>query len=162
VLDFFSPQVERLKRKRDVAGLIEALRAGRPRVRRAAANALVEIPDRRTLEPLIAALGDSDPAVRVNAALALGEFEHARPETLDTMVEPLAAAFRDESPSVRAMAASALGRMKSPRAVEPLTALLSDESELVRTTATWVLQAFGDRGAVPERQSGLEAEHREL
>jgi HEAT repeat protein len=162
VLEFFSPKIKRMKRKRDVAGLIEALKEGGPRVRRAAANALVEIPDRRALEPLVAALADPDAAVRANAALALGEFEHSRPETLGTIVEPLAAAFDDESPPVRAMAAAALGRMKSPRAVEPLTELLSDESELVRTTAMWVLQGFGDQGVVPEGQGTRRAERTEL
>lgn len=147
MLEFFSPKVARLKRKRDVASLVEALTKGGPRARRAAANALIEIPDRRALEPLIAALRDPDPAVRANAALALGEFEHARPETLGTVVEPLAAALGDESPSVRAMAASALGRTKNPGSVERLTVLLDDESELVRKTATSVLEGFGGRPA---------------
>ena len=162
MLEFFSPKIERMKRKRDVAGLIEALEEDGPRVRRAAANALVEIPDPRALEPLVAALADPDPAVRANAALALGEFEHPRPETLGTMVERLAAALNDESPSVRAMAASALGRMKSSRAAEPLTALLSDESALVRTTAMWVLQGFTDQGLVPEGQGTRRAKRSEL
>jgi HEAT repeats/PBS lyase HEAT-like repeat len=145
VLEFFSPKVTRLRRKRDVASLIAALSDRSARVRRAAANALVEIPDPRTPDPLIAALGDSDPAVRANAALALGEFEDARPETpLAAIVQPLVAALEDESPSVRAMAASALARMKDPRAVEPLVRLLDDESELVRQTATSVLRGFGD------------------
>ncbi len=162
MLEFYSPKIKRMRRKRDVAGLIEALKEGGPRVRRAAANALIEMPDHRALEPLVAALADSDAAVRANAALALGEFEHSKPETLGTIVEPLAAAFDDESPPVRAMAAAALGRMKSPRAVGPLTGLLNDESELVRTTAMWVLHGFGEQGVVPEGQGSRRGERSEL
>src|SRR3712207_2052809 len=142
-----------MRRGRDGAGLTAALRDGTPRVRRAAANALDEIPDRRRPEPLIAALGDSDPAVRANAALALGELEDARPDTpLAAIVDPLVARLGDESPSVRAMAASALARMKDPRAVEPLIGLLEDDSELVRQTARSVLRSEEHTSELQSRQ----------
>jgi HEAT repeat protein len=145
VLEFFSPRVRRLKRRRDVAELIALLQHRSPRLRRTAANALVTIPDRRSLEPLVAALGDEDPAVRANAALALGEFEDARAETpLAAIVEPLATALRDPDPSVRVMAASALGRRKDPRAVGHLERALEDENELVRKAAAAVLAGFRD------------------
>lgn len=90
-----------------------------------------------------AALGDEDPPVRANAALALGEFEDARTETpLAAIIEPLATALKDPDPSVRVMAASALGRMKDPRAVGHLESALEDENELVRKAAAAVLAGF--------------------
>jgi HEAT repeat protein len=146
VLDFFAPSVTRLRRRRDLAGLIEALRSGQVRVRRAAANALILMPDPRAAEPLTAALRDPDELVRVNAALALGELQGPRPEYERTL-EPLLAALDDPSAQVRAMAASALGLRKDARAIAGLVRHLDDESALVRTTALVVLRGFDDSRA---------------
>jgi HEAT repeat protein len=142
--DYSSRKVEGLRKRRDVPGLALALTGGAPRDRRAAANTLIEIPDRRALPALIAALGDEDEAVRRNAALALGELEDGRPgDELDTIVEPLVGALSDFDPLVRVSAASALGRMRSTRAIEPLERLAGDDpDELVRTTAATVLRGF--------------------
>jgi bilin biosynthesis protein len=156
MLEFFSPRVTRLRRKRDVAGLIEALKTGSPRERRAAANALITIPDRRALEPLMTALGDGDPTVRMNATLALGEFTGTHPE-LASIAESLFRVLADDVATVRAMGASALGRTKDPRAVEPLIGLLDDQSEVVRKTAAAVLRGFDDpraRAALARRAAG--------
>jgi HEAT repeat protein len=142
VLEFYSVRVQRLRDRRDVPGLIEALRAGRPRARRAAANALIEIPDPRAIDALVAALSDHDELVRLNAALALGEFQ-GRPE-LSGLVEPLTGALRDESPLVRAMAASALGRAKDPAAVPALVEALDDPDHGVQRTVEAVLPTFDD------------------
>jgi HEAT repeat protein len=142
VLEFYSVRVHRLRDRRDVPGLIEALRTGRPRARRAAANALIEIPDPRAIDVLVAALSDQDDLVRLNAALALGEFQ-GRPE-LSGLVEPLTGALRDESPLVRAMAASALGRAKDPAAVPALVEALDDPDHGVQRTVEAVLPTFHD------------------
>jgi HEAT repeat protein len=144
VRDFHSPKVRRLQRRGDVAGLVDALGSSNARVRRTAANALIERSDVRAVEALTKALGDPDRLVRANAALALGELDDRRENTpVAEAVEPLIAALTDEDATVRAMAASALGRRKDPRAVEPLERLLhDDEDEVVRNTALAVLHAF--------------------
>lgn len=154
MLDFYSARVHRLRDRRDIPGLIEALRTGRPRSRRAAANALIEIPDPRAIDTLVAALSDADELVRLNAALALGEFQ-GRPE-LSTIVEPLSAALRDESPFVRAMAASALGRAKDPGAVPALIEALDDPDYGVQATVEAVLPTFDD----PRAREALAAKGR--
>ncbi len=69
---FGAPNIDDLKAKRDVDGLIEALRHKDEHVRRQAAEALGELKDRRAVEPLIAALKDEDTAVRLATADALG------------------------------------------------------------------------------------------
>jgi len=142
--EFSSRKVDGLRKHRDIPGLVQALEHGRQRERRAAANAFIEIPDRRALAPLVTALRDDDAAVRRNAALALGEFEDTRPQSeLDAIVEPLLGALDDPTPLVRASAASALGRMKSALATEPLDRLRRDDAdELVRRTAAAVLRGF--------------------
>jgi HEAT repeat protein len=145
VLEFFSPKVTRLRRRRDVAGLVDVLRRGGPRDRRAAANALIAIPDPRTVEPLTEALKDADPLLRTNAALALGELQDGRPHAdLSPIVTPLVEALGDPAPEVRAMAASALGRTRSAAALEPLIAALGDPSTTVRLTAKAVLSGYDD------------------
>jgi HEAT repeat protein len=142
VLEFFSPRVSRLRKRRDVPGLVEALQKSGPRSRRAAANAFILITDPRAIDALVAALRDPDELVRLNAALALGEFQ-GRPE-LSTIVEPLAGALSDESPLVRSMAASALARAKKPEAVPALVAALDDPDGNVRATVAAVLPTFDD------------------
>jgi HEAT repeat protein len=142
--DFSSRKVEGLRKRRDVPGLAQILLGGSPRDRRAAANTLIEIPDRRALAALVAALGDEDEAVRRNAALALGEFQDTRPGSeLDAIVEPLVGALGDSAPLVRVSAASALGRMKSEHALGPLERLARDDPDgLVRATAAAVVRGF--------------------
>ena len=143
MLEFLSPKVARLRRRRDVAGLIEVLRQGSARERRAAANALIGMPDQRAVDPLAEALQDVDPLLRTNAALALGELQDRRPGAdLAPIVEPLVAALGDPAAEVRAMAASALGRTKTERALDPLIAALSDSDATVRLTAKAVLRGY--------------------
>jgi HEAT repeat protein len=145
---FASRRVSGLKRRRDVAGLIEALRSGNERDRRAAANALVTIPDTRAVDPLLDALRADDWLVRTNAALALGEFQDARPDSeLRRIVEPLGAALQDTQPSVRAAAATALGRLRDPGSIEALVGALDDDNAAVGKMAALVLRGFDDERA---------------
>jgi len=76
---FGPPNVEKLKEKRDLKGLIKALRYKRDGVvRQTAAEVLGEIGDARAVEPLLAALRDEDSDVREAAAEALGKIGDAR------------------------------------------------------------------------------------
>ena len=145
MLEFWSPRVDRRRRRRDVPGIVDALRTGGLRTRRAAANALVAIPDVRATDALVSALTDDDELVRTNAALALGELTGPQSEGEVLKVQgALVHALRDPQPRVRAMAASALARAKSAEALEPLIGALQDEDPLVRRTATVVLEGFDD------------------
>jgi hypothetical protein len=72
------PQVERLRDARDVAGLAALLHDGAPRERWEAARALGAVGGEASRPALLAALDDTDPAVR-RAALA-GLVGLARPE----------------------------------------------------------------------------------
>ena len=115
---FGPPNVERLEKKRDVPGLIEALGYAKEGkiggVRYDAAEALGKIGDKRAVAPLCAALKDSDMRVRDRAAMALGEIGDAR------AVEPLCAALKDSYVDVRMSAAAALGYIGGTSAVEAL------------------------------------------
>jgi HEAT repeat protein len=109
-------------------------------VRQAAAEALGKIGDARVVEPLIAALKDTDKDVRQAAAVALGKIGDAR------AVEPLIAALKDEERDVRAVATEALVKIGT-LAVEPLIAALKDRDSDVRQAA-YVLGEIGDARAV--------------
>ena len=76
---FGPPDIAKLKAKGDVPGLIKALRYAKGSgVRRDAATALGEIGDPRAVEPVVAALGDSDQRVREAATEALDKIGGAR------------------------------------------------------------------------------------
>ena len=103
---FGPPNIEKLKAKRNVQGLIKALIYKKDAtVRRDALEALGAIGDARAVEPLIAALKDSELYVRLGGAKALGEIGDAR------AVESLSAALQDSASDVRKNAAAALGKI---------------------------------------------------
>jgi HEAT repeat protein len=139
------PNVEQLKARGDVEGLIKALGNKDYAVRRQAAHALGGIKDARAVEPLADALKDKEPSVRESVAEALREMGDAR------AVEALIAALTDSSEMVRSHAAAALGRIGDARAVEPLIAALRDREGYhgwVRQQAAGALANIKDTRAV--------------
>ena len=117
---FGPPDVEKLKARGDVAGLIRALGYGKDaRIRMEAADALTTIGDARAVEPLCVALRDPDWAVQSKAAGALGNLGDPR------AVEPLITASKEMDPNVRLSAIGALGRIGQVRALDAIMAGLS-------------------------------------
>jgi len=88
-----------------------------------------------------AALRDTDPFVRRQAALAAGRIGDS------AAVGPLIAALADPAPPVRATAAFALGLLKPRRAVAPLVALARVEPEAI----TAIAKIGGDEAAAALR-----------
>jgi len=139
---FGSPSVEKLKNKGNVEGLIKALGFEKDAsIRQAAAQALGEIDDAQSVEPLISTLKDSDIKVRQFAASALGQIGDPR------AVEPLITVLEDKD--VRKSAAGALVDIGVP-AVEPLIANLQHEDPHVCKVVAEILVQIGDpRGVGP-------------
>jgi HEAT repeat protein len=77
--------------------------------------------DMPALLPVIDALQDAHPYVRICAALVLGRLGQRQ------AVESLIMALRDDNPSVRAYAAHALADIGDQRAIEPIMQALHDE-----------------------------------
>ncbi len=118
---FGPPDIEKMKARRDVKGLIKALTSPKTgNIRYKAAQYLGFIGDLRAVEPLISALKDREPLVGVFSAEALGDIGDPR------AVEPLIVALKNGSFELRERAAEALGKIGDPRAVEPLTVALKD------------------------------------
>jgi HEAT repeat protein len=130
------PNVQQLKSKGDVDGLIEALGyQDDHNVRLAAATALGRIGNSRAVDPLISALEDQ-PRIREVAVMALGEIGDPR------AVESLISALEDDDWELRSTIAKSLGKIGDPRAVKPLLNLLEDKSENVRWYASQALEAI--------------------
>ncbi len=129
------PNIEKLKAKGKVKGLIKALSYEDSIVRRFAVKALAEIGDFRALEPLITALQDKDYRVSAAAATALSQIG-------SPAVEPLIAALKGNDYRVRKAAAIALGQIGSP-AVESLITALQDKNYHVRKAAATTLDNLG-------------------
>jgi HEAT repeat protein len=88
------------------AELIAALANGDPELRKAAAEALTNIPDPRALDALGRALSDPDREIRAAAVHALGHIEDER------ATGHLLRALKDPDREVRKLAAEALGERK--------------------------------------------------
>ena len=94
-MGFFKPNIEKMKAKKDVGGLIKALKDKDGGVRVSAAEALGKIGYAGAIESLVQVLNDEERDVRSEAAEALGKIKEER------AVEPLIHALKDENVDVR-------------------------------------------------------------
>lgn len=132
--------IKRMKKERDVDGLIEVLKAEGSMtnlgVRSSAAIALGEIGDARAIEPLVQALKDWDRILRQFAAGALEKLGW-RPRNVEEEVSYF-------------IAKQWYGRLGEvgPAAVEILLHFLKDPDEVVKCTATQALARLKDERAI--------------
>lgn len=148
------PNVEKLYKKGDIEGLINALEYYRMwEVRKAAAKALGELRDPRAIEPLINALNDPFGGVRETVAYALGNIDDSSAvytiinalksddkyfregaakalgnRNAEEAVSSLIYALNDTYCEVQISAAESLGKIESFEAIEPLADLLNKKS----------------------------------
>ena len=133
-----------------IPALIEMLeREKDATARNAMVYALGEFRDARAIEPLIAIVSDTDPALREEAVRSLGQIgeEIESPRIIDA----LAARLGDEDWGTWQSAAEMLIRLNAPQKAEAERALITDlESENVEIQlgAAWSLVAVGDERAL--------------
>lgn len=129
-------------RERALDALTVAATSGTPEIRVNALEALSATP--RRVEPLVrAALADPVPAVRITAAVVIGNI---RLDSSASFVEPL---LNDSLLPVRASAAYALKRCGREVDMTPIAELLQDESPRWRAQAAYWLGKLGNRTALP-------------
>jgi HEAT repeat protein len=143
------------------------------RVRWKAVQALGKARDERALEPLLGALKDRLPTMRIAALSALGQLRDQRAiAQVITLLDdpdgkvrtsaagalkkfgkaahpPMFAAYRSGSAKARFVLLGALGRIKSPAVSELLIAALDDPQTEIRLEAARVLGVRKDQRAVP-------------
>ncbi len=108
-----------------------------------AALALASI-SRPAIDSLVAALDDRAPAVRRNAAWAIGEARGGFMVNRSAALMPLIRLLSDGDATVRRAAAWGLSELKSYDAVEPLIGTLNDSDPAVRGTAAFALGEIKD------------------
>ena len=145
----FKPNVEKLAAKKDVEGLIKALKHNDASVQVAAGYALEEIEDASAVEPLLQALKDEDEHVRWRAVERLGFIGDKR------ALDPLILALKDKEENVREEAAEALGEIGDKRAVESLIEAFRDSDEDVRKNAVYALGELKSKKAVKVLKEAL-------
>ena len=144
------PNIQKLKKERNINGLIKALNHKIWQIRCDAADALGDMNDSRAVEPLIAALEDERDSVPLNncwvkmaAADALGQLGDAR------AVTPLIAALKNRGGLVITRGvATHLVESRDPRWVNVLTPLLESDSwvDLYSTVDKHAVIALGKIG----------------
>jgi len=143
---FGPPNVERLKQRRNLKGLLKALSyRDDAKVRKQAAEALGGLKDAQALPQLLSALDDDEPGVRVASASALGEIGDDRAlEPLRAMlIAGLGQGGAQGEPLYEAIV-QALGSIGGEGAVEALRGALDTEMESVREAAETSLEALGE------------------
>ncbi|OEU68359.1 MAG: hypothetical protein BBJ57_10405 [Desulfobacterales bacterium PC51MH44] len=176
--NLFKPNIEKLKTKQKVDGLIKALQYKKDwSVRNSAAEALGEISDPRAVDPLIKALKDDKEAVRSAAATALREigWEYIGKDWIyylialkdwnklikmgESAIEPLIEVLQDEdSFALHPESIKALGTIKDKRAVEPLIEVLQAKKPDLRKEVVKALGQLGDEKVVKPLISVLQNE----
>jgi HEAT repeat protein len=122
----------------DAAFLCSLLSSAEASVRSAALSALSVVGGEFALEPVVFALSDEEPDVRLAAARALGRMRDEDGSVIgfDRLVE---LSRREDDPRLRGASARALGDSGDPRALAPLGALVKAEPMV----AVAALEALG-------------------
>ena len=148
--------IGRLVSKRDLGGLVAALRNGDKDTRWMAAGGLGELRDPRAVDALVRALADADPDVRWKAVEALGSIGDTR------ATEALTPFLSDPDGTVRLQVLWALGKIRDPRATAHIIPFLTDPDYDMRIATIWALGAMrgGDavaalRGMLLDRHPGI-------
>jgi len=157
-LRFSIADITRFYSKKDISGLIAALRDDQKDIRWMAVGALGELRDSEAVEPLICTLSDPDSDVRWKAAEALGSIGDSR------ATEAIIPLLGDPDGTARIQAIWALGKIRDPRATTQIVGCLSDTDHDIIIAAIWALGTIGDRRAIAalrekllDRHSGIRA-----
>ncbi|MFH0924447.1 MAG: HEAT repeat domain-containing protein [bacterium] len=132
----------KLKIKKAVLPLIQALKAKDWIVRESAAIALGQLGDSQAVDALIMAINDKSIHVRAYSVQALGIIKNIR------AFEPLIATLKDDNIDLKIYTLNALIELGDLRAVEPIIPLLKDKNCLVQNAAAKILGWFKDPRAV--------------
>jgi HEAT repeat protein len=135
---FFAPDVRELLQKKDVKGLIRALRSDLDTTYLPALDALGMLGDKRATKPVIKFLkkqSRSNNSARIKACECLGKLGDS--SAIRTLIEIV----DNENSVTGAAAARSLGKFRDPRAVQPLIRAMKKFT--VRAAASEALVSYG-------------------
>lgn len=139
---FGPPDIAKLKAKKDLKGLINALNYKDAYIRADAVEALGELGDPKSYDPLIHALSDSDSDVRKRVVLAVASLGDKK------AFEPLLFMLKDSEYDVQSNAILSLGKLRDERAVDILTEYIDGEFHII--AAAEALSEIGAHTTEPE------------
>jgi HEAT repeat protein len=135
---FLAGNIGKLKARKDLPGLIRALRVSDPEIQYHAAEALGELRDPSAAGALAETLGTTPHSgVRWKAAEALSRLGESSVDCLVALLD-----HKDED--VRWKSAIALGELRSRKSVPALVRLLDDKDHYVRSRAASALGMMGE------------------
>jgi HEAT repeat protein len=140
------PDIEGLAARKDIAGLVKALRYNDVDVQSRIADILGSLGTEATDE-LVRALKKKDKNTRLGIIEALTQIKDPR------AVPALMKTLKDESSEVRWETAIALGEIGEPTAIEPLIHALKDHDKYVRYGAAFALAKIGWKPADDEQKA---------
>lgn len=148
---FGPPNVEKLRAKNDIPGLIKALHYDKdPTIVHAAARALGQASDPQAIEPLVATLRNEDDAtLRATALQALGQLGAT------SQHDVFVTALKDKQPEVRKASINALGKLGDPQSIDPLIDLFKRQDADLYPDVLQALIQISAKLAGAERQSHL-------
>jgi len=152
----FGPsEVEKLREKKDVEGLVRKLETGKPREQAVAAYALGDIGDERATDPLIRLLEriETDGNVCVAAVQALGKIGNDR--AIEALVRCLSDNVRGRTSPIGvtevpvALAAAHALNSIGERAIDPVIEALGSKLGRMRVYARRTLEMIGEPAVEP-------------
>lgn len=145
VFGLFKPNIEKMKRKRDVDGLIKLLEHNDLELQTKAALALGEIGNLRAVMPLLKLMQYEEPDLLIVASSALNKFNKT------VLVKPFIDALNDKNSGLMVwrFVAYALGEIGDPRAVEPLINKINVVDSFLSTVSAEALVKIGKPAVLP-------------
>ncbi|MCX7914486.1 MAG: HEAT repeat domain-containing protein [Thermodesulfovibrionales bacterium] len=144
---FSKPNIENMKRNRDVEGLIKALNHKDDRIRFDAICALRDINDGKIKEPFILDLQDKNSSICIIAAEVLGNMKERR------AIKYLIQLLSNENADVRGAAIWALGEIlqeiKDIQVLEHIISVLNDKYINNKELARQIIEDFGKQAVEP-------------
>jgi len=141
-----TPDIEALRQRKNVAGLIRSLRSKDFGIQTSAAMALGTL-GTDAMDELISALKTRHRDVKLGIIEALAVIKNPR------SVTPLIGLLTDESSEVRWVAAIALGEIGDQPATAPLITALKDRDRYVRYGAAFALAKIGWKPVTPDERA---------
>ncbi len=149
LLRLFRPNVDKMKTRKNVNGLIKLLTDRDAELRASAATALGELAFPRVVVPLCRAMPDADPAVRLAVIAALVRTRD------DRAIEPLVHEVRSDNAATARAAAEGLVSFGG-QAVNSLSRLLTEREPHARARAIRALALIRDDRIIPALTVALE------
>ncbi len=150
------PDIETLKSRGDVNGLIKVLDRREVEIRVEAIKAMEELGDQRFVEPLLQILKDEDTQILLSAVRALSKLN------AQGAIEPITGFLKSYNKALRLAAVEALGQLSAHQAVAHLAETLQDDDDQLRMAAVRSYCLIKDEAAVMPLVTALEDKNREV